>query len=196
MVRKKREPALRFLGIYAVLLIAIYSAIPYKTPWCVVTPLFGFCILGGIAAETVRWTCLAPGLIWLGCAAFAASGPFDVDQRNPWVYAHTGRDVFLISERVQRAGMAIDVYSSENLWPLPWYLRKSKVNWWRVVPLTGRSAPVVLVTPELEADLTRKLYESPPPGERELYVNLFDSRVELRPGVEVRGYVANSYFFK
>jgi hypothetical protein len=36
------------------------------------------------------------------------------------------------------------------------------------------------------------LYEGPPPGERELYMTMFDAFVELRPQVEVRGYVAKS----
>jgi hypothetical protein len=40
--------------------------------------------------------------------------------------------------------------------------------------------------------VTTKLYEWRRPGERELYVPIFDHRVELRPGVEVRGYAAKS----
>jgi hypothetical protein len=42
----------------------------------------------------------------------------------------------------------------------------------------------------MEPDLIRKLYESPPPGERELYMQMFPEYVELRPGVEIRGYVS------
>jgi hypothetical protein len=44
----------------------------------------------------------------------------------------------------------------------------------------------------MEPALVRKLYERPPPGERELYVSLFERSVSLRPGVELRGYVAMS----
>jgi len=40
----------------------------------------------------------------------------------------------------------------------------------------------------MEPALTRRLYEVPPPGQRDLYMNLFDQPVELRPGVELRGY--------
>jgi hypothetical protein len=42
----------------------------------------------------------------------------------------------------------------------------------------------------MEPDLIRKLYEAPPPGERVLYMQMFPEYVELRPGVEVRGYVS------
>jgi hypothetical protein len=44
----------------------------------------------------------------------------------------------------------------------------------------------------MEPDLVRKLYEGPLPGERELYMNMFPGYVELRPQVEIRGYVAKS----
>jgi len=48
---------------------------------------------------------------------------------------------------------------------------------------------VILVSPDRERDLLERLYESPPPGERPLYVPLFDRPMFLRPGVEIRGYV-------
>jgi hypothetical protein len=44
----------------------------------------------------------------------------------------------------------------------------------------------------MEPALVRKLYDVPPPGERELYVSLFDQPVELRPQVELRGYARMS----
>jgi len=43
----------------------------------------------------------------------------------------------------------------------------------------------------MEPTLLRKLYDLPPPGERELYVSIFARPVELRPGVELRGYAAS-----
>ncbi len=46
----------------------------------------------------------------------------------------------------------------------------------------------------MEPALVRKLYDLPPPGERELYVNIFERRVELRPRVELRGYAASRLF--
>ena len=87
--------------------------------------------------------------------------------------------------------MAVDIYSRENLWPLPWYLRDyPNVHWWREVPAEGQPAPILLASPSMEPDLIRKLYEAPPPGERVLYMQMFPEYVELRPGVEVRGYVS------
>jgi hypothetical protein len=133
--------------------------------------------------------------------AWLLSFPLAADPRNPWVYAHTTRGVFEIRDRVAefvRAApegerVAIDIYSRENLWPLPWYFRRfPNQRWWRQVAIPGAAAPIVLVSPALEADLVRKLYEGPPPGERELYIDMFGHEVDLRPQVEVRGYVAKS----
>jgi hypothetical protein len=44
----------------------------------------------------------------------------------------------------------------------------------------------------MEAALVRRIYDVPAPGERELFVPIFDVPVELRPGVELRGYAAAS----
>ena len=57
---------------------------------------------------------------------------------------------------------------------------------------TAGNAPVVLATPDMEPALVRRMYELPPPGERELYVSIFPRPVELRPQVELRGYATNS----
>ena len=40
----------------------------------------------------------------------------------------------------------------------------------------------------------RKLYELPAPGEKNLYVPLFDTYMELRPQVELRGYVTKDLY--
>jgi len=74
--------------------------------------------------------------------------------------------------------MYIEVISPEHdYWPLPWYLRAfPNVGWWSEVDMGVPAAPL----------------EVPPPGERDLYVPLFDSYMEMRPTVEIRGYVIKS----
>jgi hypothetical protein len=44
----------------------------------------------------------------------------------------------------------------------------------------------------MEPFLVHRLYDLPPPGERELYVPAFDRPLELRPRVELRAYAANA----
>jgi uncharacterized protein (TIGR03663 family) len=204
---------LGFLGSYAVLMLIAYASIPYKTPWCLLGFLHGLVLLAGVGAvnlfEASR-SALARGLVvaflfaavaHLGWQAWAGSFRFEADPRNPYVYAHTSRDVFEIVGRVerlalahpQRRAMPIDIVSRENLWPLPWYFRRfSGVRWERGISGGTGNAPVILTTPESEGAVVRTLYELRPPGERELYINIFDARVELRPQVEVRGYASKS----
>jgi predicted membrane-bound mannosyltransferase len=135
-------------------------------------------------------------LLW---QAWAASFRFAADPRNPYVYAHTSTDVFEIVARLTQlaeshpAGhaMPLSVVTRRNVWPLPWYLRRlTGVEWWTGVSDTARLAPVVVVTPDQERDVVRRIYEVPPPGERELYVSVFDREMDLRPGVELRAYAA------
>jgi len=204
---------LRFLAFYTLLMVVVYSAIPYKTPWCLLGFLHGMILLAGAGAVFLvrAWrsrvarglvvVLLASAAAHLGWQAYSGSFRFAADPRNPYVYAHTGTDVFTIVGRLRDVARAhpegravpVQVISRENLWPLPWYLRDfSRVGWWNGVSEQAENAPVIVVTPDMEPALVRRLYELPPPGERELYVGLFDRPVELRPQVELRGYVAMS----
>jgi uncharacterized protein (TIGR03663 family) len=208
------EPrALRFLAFYTLLLLLVYSAVPYKTPWCLLGFLHGMELLAGAgavflvrslrgrAARALVCGLLGLAIAQLGWQAYCGAFRFAADPRNPWVYAQTGTDVFRVVERVEglaRAhpdgrSMPIQVISRQNLWPLPWYLRRfTRVSWWNGVSDEAKCAPVILATPDMEPALLRRLYELPPPGERELYVSIFERPVELRPQVELRGYAASS----
>ena len=203
------QTLLRFLGCYTLLMIATYSVIPYKTPWCLLGFLHGLILLAGAGVVVLvrgmnKAALRVPACVLmiaaaghLGWQAWAASFLYGTEPRNPYVYAHTGTDVFLIARRVeelarahpQGPAMPVQIVSRENLWPLPWYFRKlSGVQWWNGVSETAPKAPVILATPDMEPALIRKLYELPPPGERDLYMTIFDRPVELRPQVELRGY--------
>jgi uncharacterized protein (TIGR03663 family) len=204
---------LRFLSFHTLLMVVVYSAIPYKTPWCLLGFLHGMILLAGAGAVFVVQAFrgqVTRGLIvvllvaaaaHLGGQAFSGSFRFSADPRNPYVYAHTGTDVFVIVGRLEGlarshpdgTAMPVQIISRENLWPLPWYLRGfSRVGWWNGVSDRAENAPVIVVSPDMEPALVRRLYDVPPRGERELYVSLFERPVELRPGVELRGYTKMS----
>lgn len=206
---------LRILGFYTVILVVVYSLIPYKTPWCLLGFLHGMILLAGVGLMRIVQVCGTPGArgvavalflaaaTHLGWQAWAGSSRFDADPRNPWVYAHTSQDVRTIVRQVEdltRAhpdgrAMPIQVITGENMWPLPWYLRRLTGVRWSTAVLDGvPSAPVILVTPDMEPALARKLYDLAPPGERELYVSVFSRRVELRPQVEVRVWAAKAFW--
>ncbi len=54
-------PMVRFLSVYTVLLTAIYSALPYKTPWCGLSFLHGMILLAGVGAAVLVRAVAYPG---------------------------------------------------------------------------------------------------------------------------------------
>ena len=202
---------LRFIGLYTVLMIAIYSLIPYKAPWNLLGFWQGVILLAGVGVVWLGERCRSrgaaivlaglavAGVAHLGWLAWESGTRYGADPANPWVYAHTGTDVFRIAQRMDELAAAypggyalpVQIVTHENLWPLPWYLRRfSNVQWSDSVAAFASKAPAILATPEMEPALVSKLYEQPPPGQREMYMNMFDRYTELRPRVEIRGYVS------
>ncbi|MCL6543937.1 MAG: TIGR03663 family protein [Bryobacteraceae bacterium] len=206
------RPFLRFLLLYAALLATLYSLIPYKTPWCLLSFHYALILLaGGGAARLLEatsgrraslvWVLLAAATAHLAWQSQLAAFRYAADPRNPWVYAHTTPDVFRIRDRLEGLAsahedgraMSVQIISNTNPWPLPWYLRRwPNLQWWTGAPAKAEPAPVVLSTAELEPAVAAWLYESRPAGKRELYMRIFHEPVFLRPGVEIRGYAAKS----
>lgn len=148
----------RFLALYTLLLTVVYCLIPYKTPWCVLGFLHGYVLLAGVGAAAVfewvrpRWAEMAAGLVLtaglahLATQAWRCAFPYATDRRNPYVYAHTSRDLLRLTEKI--AGIAQAAPKPEALvlktmapggdyWPLPWYLRQfraDQLGWYAEVP--------------------------------------------------------------
>jgi len=202
---------LTFIAFYTAIMTVLYSIIPYKTPWCMLGFLHGMILLAAVGAVAVIK--LAPnvlarpltGLLLVAASAhltwqaYLGSYRFYADSCNPYVYAHPVTDVVAIARRVKRIAqvhpdgfeMHIQVICPEDdYWPLPWYLRSlARVGWWNKVDEDVPAASVIIASPSVEQELMKKLYEMPPPGKKNLYVPLFNSHTELRPQVELLGFV-------
>jgi len=175
----EHRPLARFLAFYTLTLTAIYAAIPYKTPWCLLSFLDGMILLAGVGAWAllrgapgrVGKACVAlllgAGLIHLGREAYALNFRFAADQRNPYIYAHTAPDVLNLARQLERLAqvaperhaMMIHVVTPENYWPLPWYLRAfdaAHVGYWQDAAAwahdTARLPPpaIVLLTADVQ----------------------------------------------
>jgi uncharacterized protein (TIGR03663 family) len=208
---------LRFIALYTILMTVVYSLIPYKTPWCLLNFYHGIILLAGVgAAGLLRFKSkiskVALGLLLcvgtghLVYQSVIANDKYNADSRNPYVYSQPGTDVVAVADRVMEMALAhedgrdtpIQIFCPlDDYWPLPWYLRGYRVEYGSGMADETKSAPIILIQPPLEEALMRKLYELPPPGQKELYMHLFydDGQVpymELRPQVEIRGFVAKS----
>lgn len=204
-----KRDELRLLTIYTVVLTITYALIRYKTPWCLLSFFYGMILLAGVGliglTARLRTSIVAIAAVALSLVltiqAWNLSQKQSSDLSNPYAYAQATRDVYAIRGSVAKVinahpdlpDMSIQVISGENVWPLPWYLRSfGRVEWRRAVTDDMRPAPLILVSPEEENALAHRLYEVPPPGERPLYIDLFPKRTELRPGLELKGYVLQS----
>lgn len=193
----------RFVALYTAGLAAVYSVIPYKTPWCFLGFHHGFLILAaygvwggweGIRNRAGRGAALAFGVAGLvaaghlGWQAWRSSREFGADFRNPYVYGHTSGDIRNLLEQVTAVtrvhpdgyGMPIQVMAPGNeYWPLPWYWRNyARVGWWdRLAP--EPYAPVMVVASKLEAGFEERTRQG------WLMVGMF----ELRPRFFVELYV-------
>lgn len=169
----------RFLAFSTVALTVIYSAIPYKTPWCVLSFLLGMILLAGVGA--VALTRIVPGtalkattaalilagMVQLGQQAYRTNFVYVTDSRNPYVYAQPAPDVIELGKRVadiaranpRHDNMVIKVISTdEYYWPIPWYLRQfPNVGYYTGQVPADPVAPVVIAASDFDEPVTKIL---------------------------------------
>ncbi|MFW6189509.1 MAG: flippase activity-associated protein Agl23 [Planctomycetota bacterium] len=207
----------RFLGCYTAVLMLVYSAIPYKTPWCALGFLHGMVLLAGVGADELLrragrgWPLIAVagllGVGWLHLAWQARRASFVAYETpsNPYVYAQATEEAERLAGAVRELAAAdrpggprpVQVICSGNdYWPLPWYLRGlESVGWHGSLP-RGPLAPIVVLSSDLEGGLRDRVFGAGPGGHgRWLYLRVpppGSRRREgwtLRPNVPLRLYV-------
>jgi len=200
------SPALiRWLGGYALLLTVLYSAIPYKTPWCLLGFLHAMILLAGVGAITlVRVTptvwlkipvtlALLAGVGHLGWQSHRAAYVLEASPQNPYVYAHTLPDVLHLVDVIEQLADASPdgrevpvqvVWSDAYYWPLPWHLRGlENVGYWQRVP-SDLTAPIVIASPKHDEALTERLQST----------HLMTDNYGLRPNVFVQLWVREDFW--
>jgi uncharacterized protein (TIGR03663 family) len=202
---------LRFIAFYTIIMTIIYSTVPYKTPWCMLSFLHGYILLASVGMvvilgelkavplKLVFGLLLLAGMGHLIWQAYQANYTYCAAPANPYVYGHTSADIYQIEKRInemaevdpqgRNMNMAV-ICPGHDYWPLPWDLRSfTRVRYLDRVTNDIENCSLVIASPQVEAELIEKLYQLPPPGQKKMYVPLFDSYLELRPQVELRGYV-------
>ena len=191
----------RYLTCDVLIATAIFSSIPYKTPWnllpfyivAIVLAGIGFSALLHATSPRVLRGALVAAFVaasaHLGWQAWRASVTYASDPRNPYVYAHTVPDAVRLVTRIRELAavhpdgvrMQVSVIAPPyEQWPLPWYLRAMPhVGYW-TAPGDGLSlqAPVIVASTGNTAAIDNAL------GDR--YVSEFFG---LRPEVLLALYV-------
>jgi hypothetical protein len=172
---------------YTLLLTLAYSVISYKTPWCILSFLHGWIILGGIGIASAfemtkqdKRPRLQSGIV-LALVLVLAYPTFTLarrtvfryaaDYRNPYVYAHTSPDFKNLVKRINELEIVSekgnDLYiqiiaNPDATWPLPFYLREfPQVGYWvDATNLPSTPKPdIVISEPDYEPDPERYLSE-------------------------------------
>jgi uncharacterized protein (TIGR03663 family) len=202
-------PFVRFIGFYTMFLVAGFSIIPYKTPWCMLGFLHGMILLAGFAAAQIIH--LVPGIaakaaacvVLLAATAHLAwqadratnnfADPkhpnyFAASRYNPYVYAHTGTDIARtllplmdrISADSPKGRQILVQVVTPDCWPIPFYLRSyPNVGYWPSPPDDLGDPDVVIGTDEIGQRLA-----SPKANPR-----YTPHTFGLRPGVVLYAYI-------
>ncbi len=169
------SPFCRFVAVYTLVLTAVYSVIPYKTPWCVLSFLHGWILLAGMGAVAiVRWMphplarattilVIAAGVAHLSWQSYRLNFVLHTHRVNPYVYAHPVPGIREIGRSLEDLAVVAGplmkvrvVTEGQNLWPLPFYLRRMPgVVYLERLP-EDDAAQVLIVLPQRYADLAAR----------------------------------------
>jgi uncharacterized protein (TIGR03663 family) len=194
---RRRDPFGLFCAAWAAGQLALYSAIPYKTPWLMINIVVPGALTAGVLFRELAGKPLpgavrgglavlfAAGLGWCGWrAADAAVRRYD-DPDLGLVYSDTSRDVWNLLAFVRAAaardhdpgGVTLVTYLSSR-WPLPWYLRDLPHTQWKAKVEGQPSEAILLADPSQDAVLRPLLRR----GYRR-------KEFSLRPGVPIEVWV-------
>lgn len=177
-----------FLALWAFGTIALYSAIPYKTPWLAVNFVLPMALLAGYGAQcAIDWlSTLEPAglrrrLRTLGIFLFAVALMLPLgtmwrmnymestDERYPQAYVHTSPDIFRLIEDINDVatktgkgkGVSIHIVS-DQYWPLPFYFQDfPSAKFWGTLNISGElDAPLLVASMPQRGEVKKKLKES------------------------------------
>jgi hypothetical protein len=126
--------------------LAAYSIIPYKTPWCIISIIWPFALLFGVGLEEIRKK--LPWFVGPFLAVIALTGSLLLcirlnyfhytDPKEPYVYVQTRKGIFKLTRPI--LGLAAQdprrhdlsgAIMLESYYPLPWILGEfSKIGYY------------------------------------------------------------------
>lgn len=168
---RARERFAVFAAFWSLGILAAYSLVHYKTPWCALNITLPLIIMSGYGLQQLYEKRGGRGwavLILVGAAGFSLYQAvvltfieYDNDSQ-PYVYAHTSRELLAMVDEIDSVAagrpegeqIGISIMSPEH-WPLPWYLRDypNAGYWGKVVDSTQ---PILIVHEDQLAEVDSK----------------------------------------
>ena len=211
LISKKKDPRYLlylFLGYITIISGILLSILSYKTPWNFLMTYTGLIFLTSyiftwlVRQKKIFLILFIFVFIHLGYQTYNDNFIDHSIPQNTLAYAHPSGDVLEISRKVHDIYRSIPedksfyinvIYPDHEYWPFPWYFRDlPNVGWQEKVDLEAPAAPLI-VTNLPNPELSRKLYELPPPGQRFLYIPIFEEDKRLRPGAPVNVLLRKDY---
>lgn len=138
-----RHRALRVVSVFSLVQLLVYSLIPYKTVWCVLSLVWGFYFVLALTAEQIfvdrsrwRWPMAALGavLALIGFrSTFISVYQVPMDLTHPYVYVNSSYELVELADRITgtlknhpELGKETVQFGMKEQWPWPWLLRDFK----------------------------------------------------------------------
>ncbi|MCB0283341.1 MAG: TIGR03663 family protein [Calditrichaeota bacterium] len=194
----------KIIAIFSLLNLMLFSALPYKTPWNMLTFWFGFIVLSGYSLaffnqklnqkkQIIFWVLISAGFLQLSWESIRINY-VDYDRAsNPYAYAQPVREIEelvesvhqIVEKNMEYAGFYSEVIAPGNdYWPLPWYFRDIKnIGWYNHVDTLQAPAPLIIINTALKDDVLYNIYQVPPPGRRVMYMPYRDHSFVVRSGI-------------
>ncbi|MDQ6810148.1 MAG: TIGR03663 family protein [Verrucomicrobiota bacterium] len=129
-----RNLSLRFLAIYGVGVLAAYSIVRYKTPWCIISVVWPFLFLFGAATLLLPSAFRRIGNVVLGLVVLVSLGLSIslnyfrcTTDTEPYVYVQTYNDIYKLTKPVLELARRDPVFYQltghfirTSAYPLPW----------------------------------------------------------------------------
>jgi hypothetical protein len=191
----------------------VFSFIPYKTPWNIFTAWLGFIFLAGFGAAVLYEKIIsiklrilfnlfiAAILVHLSFQTYLTSFEYADQAENPFTYSQPTKEIFELTKLTDKiidynAGTLISVVVKDNeYWPLPWYVRNAiNTSWSSNPPKDIYDFDLIIADTAQLDEISRILYSSREPGERDLYIPLLDKEIQLRPGQFISAYIKYDFY--
>jgi len=169
-----RSWKMRFFSALALSNWVIYSIIPYKTPWCIISIIWPFVVVAGLWTDAlvIKYrTVNVPVYLFAASAVVVVIGHSVMtgyrlnfvnysDPSEPYVYVQTKNDIRIIEdifrEKIQASPALQNMVLQINLndtWPLPWLFSRfpnAQFNENNIAPV---STDADVIFTELSADV-------------------------------------------
>jgi uncharacterized protein (TIGR03663 family) len=200
-----------FFGYSTIISGLILSVLTYKTPWNFLMVYTGLIILTNYAvtqllksqSKRVYYVLFTLAIIHIGYQIYTDNFVSYAEPCNTFVYSHPTNEIFdIISEVYKICDKLPDemprnievIVAGHEYWPLPWYFRDLKnVSYYANVDIIAPAAPFIISSLP-NPELSKKLFEMPAPGQRFLYIPMFETDKALRTGVTVNILLRKDYW--